>query len=507
MKPIYLELHHKDTRKSISAHIKQFNSQLEQEWLKDQGAFKEKYCSMFFNQEELEYWEMNPEHFKVRHKKKYEASYKRASYKSCMVKYQTATVVFKALDAFATSLFRNKNAGIVEPEFRTSNGFLAQKLNISKVTVWRHIKRATYCGIFDYSGYEWHGSNSSYEIEFNPKLLIACHNDEYTKTILQQYQLSVNNLEIPVEKRVEILAERPRFTDAKNGCMISTCNHIVTCNKLQEQNINMEEAVFVNNLAPLSLCDVNKNEEPKNSTEFLSDSEKFTSHCSKKLQEQGSINGKEKNTLHPLPSNSCGSNKQEQVPRGRDREKEPQNVDYDLLNFNIETALRLTLSVLYRNRFVSEHDIEVAKKHLAIYFNPEHKTRKMYELANDLQLSIYEAYKTIQRKGYTPAPLWRYFDPRLSGGFYQTLKHVETVVKPYMEKQADFAKSISEVMKLYKIHMKNPNDFESYRKATQYLGKKKNKVYLEFFNQAVVSGENITNSAIRNYINQNNNQA
>ncbi len=61
-------------------------------------------------------------------------------------------------------------------------------------------------------------------------------------------------------------------------------------------------------------------------------------------------------------------------------------------------------------------------------------------------------------------------------------------------------------MTLYNLFLKNPNDYEVYRKAKQVLGKKKNKQYLEFFNEAIASPDVIDNVTIQNYFYQLNQQ-
>jgi len=450
-KPIFLEIHHKDTRRAIRAHIEEFNKQL------------------LIN---------NPNDFK-----------------KLKIKRNTEDVVFAVLDAYSKHLLRNASNGHTDTCFKINNAAIARMINRSRKCVWENLKRAYSCGIFNRDAYVFHGTNSSYEIAFNHNVLVACHSSEYSDLLIKKHQLDVNNLEIPVEKRVEMLAARPRFSDAKNGCIVTFCNHIVPVINLQEQNINMDKVDFVKN----------KIGELENSAEFSDETQRVSSHDLKKRQEQGSIKGKKKTVVPPLPPNSSGAIKQEQISRGREFEKVANTVDIDLLNFNVDSALKISLSLLFSDKFVTEFDVQAARLDLIKYFNPEKKVKKMWELSQDLHLALFEAYKSKKRGKFIPSKLWSYFDPRVPYGFYQTLVHVQDVVKPYMEKQKEYSKSIKELYTLLRSYMKNPTS-ENYIKASQFLGKKKNKFYLEFFNQSVVSPSNIDFSQIHNnfidYLNQ-----
>ena len=492
MEPIFLEVHHKDTRDQIKKHIADFNTELKNEWDKDKEVFIEKYHSMFYNQQMLDlYMSLGAEAFKKKYPEHYDKARRKTTLKSCKIKYQTATIVFKILDAFSVSLKRNKSAGITDSVFRTSNGYLSDALCVSKTTVWRHIRKATYCNIFDQNGYVWHGSNSSYQLQFNPEVLVSNYNSSYTDLSLKAYQAIVNNLEIPVEKRVEIVASRPRFSDAPNGCMISFCNHIVSCNNLQEHNINMNNANFVDNINKIDVLDKSASADL---VQNVIESSHFSINKTTEATEKGFFN-----EIKPLPSSLQATSRQEQRLRPGPLEKVDQSEEILMREFYVNNAIRLVLATIYQERSVKEHDILLAKKYLRNYFNPTHDKIPNWQLNRDLQLSVFESYKSIRRKGFIPPPLYSYFDPYQKGGFYWTLKHVQDTVIPYMERKEDSAKSISELMKLIRIYRKN-SSYDNYRNATQILGKKKNKIYLEYFNLAVVSPDTYTNEVIREFM-------
>lgn len=455
MNPIYLEIHYKDTKRAISEHISKYNDKL----LED--------CP--------------------------------GDYKRLKIKSPVESTVYAILDMYAKFLQNNRNRKLQEPVFKINNQAVCTKLGgrISKVTVWRHIKRATDCGIFNKEAYVFHGTNSSYEIGFNPAVLVACFHPEFTELVVSNFQKSVNNIEIPVEKHAELVAIRPRFSDALNGYMISFCNHIVPVKILQEQNINMEVAVDVENVS-LPAVDSNINESQKSE---VSD---FTGNI---LQEQASIKEAKKDIVPPPLRRQAGVERLEQKFRAEKSEKARQKPDIDLVIFYVEAALKLVLRVLYKDRYVSEYDKEIAKKYIWNYFtNPADPTKKMYDLSTDFTIVILEAYKAQIRKAWIVLPLYKYFDPYEKVGFYRSLSHVENIVKPYIQKNEDYSKSISEVVKIYLNYRKTPNSFENYRKATQFLGKKKNKTYLNFFNSCVEDPEQFNSKNLYNQWNQSINQ-
>lgn len=460
-KPIYLQLHYKDTKKLIAQQILKYNTDLEAEWNKNEEAFR----------------------------KKYNLSKTEKTFRARTVKSGTQDVAFAILDMYAKFLHNNEKKALKNPVFKVNRKGVCTKLNnlLSKTSVWRHIDRATDAGIFDRKGYVYHGQNSGFELKFNPAILVACHSEIYFELVVENYKKSVNNHEIPVEKLNELASQRPPFSASFNGYMLSNWNHTVSWKPSLEPNINMNKDFIVDN-PHLPARDI-KNKEVLETAVAVS-----TLNIS---LEHENIKESKKNTVPPPASNSDCATTLEQVPRGRNFEKGSQNVDIDNLHSSVKSALALIISVLYKGIYIPEMHLTIAKDFLANYFNPKSKELKMYELYENLMLVVFEAHKAKVRRGFTPAPIWRYLDPHFSAGFYNSLKHVERVVKPYMRTNEDHSKSVKELITIFKIHKKNPTDYENYRKASQLLGKKKNKAYLEFYNACIEQPEQYNNQAIQ----------
>lgn len=456
--PIYLQIHYTLTKQAIAAHIHKYNQDIEKEFAENPDAFREKYCLS-----------------------------KKSTYKSVIVKASVEATVLSILDMYAKFLQRNENTQSTEPVFKITNKAVVTKRNglLCKKTAHLHIKRATDAGIFDKNKYVFHGTNSGFEISFNPCVLAACMNPVFTEMIVENYINSVDKPLITDEKLTLLSAIRPLFSDSNNGYIVTNCNYIIVPEPLQEPNINMDEAVIVeNNLLPQI---------------FSTNNQIFNGAVAPTgtIQEQGSIH-------KPFDLNAIALNflqrdtkKQEQKFRPSEREKATPTIDIDLLLYYISYSLKLILNVLYKDRTISDADLALASKDLNQYFRREKAGKSMAQLSDDLWLAVMEAHKSQRRNGFTPAPLHKYLDVYFKGGLLSTtLEHVEKNVKPYIEKNKDITQSIEAANQWYQLFVKSGNNTEVYRKATQNLNKKKNKTYLDFFNEAVIEHKNFNKQII-----------
>ncbi|MDO9186958.1 MAG: hypothetical protein Q7W13_13170 [Bacteroidia bacterium] len=348
-----------------------------------------------------------------------------------------------------------------------------------------HIKRATEAGIFDKDKYVFHGTNSGFQIGFNPDVLAACMESTYTNMVVNNYCNSVEKALITPQNLTLLSTIRPLFSEASNGYMVTNCNHIIVPVQLQELNINMgRERMVENNL--LTQIEFNNSQILNGALA-----------PSRTKQEHGSINKPVEVSLLSLNFKHLATEKQEQAFRPREIEKAAQNEDMNLLGFHVASAMRLILNVLYKDKFVSEADIKLATKDLQQYFSRKAAGKSIAELSADLWLAVMEAYKSNRRTGFTPAPLHKYLDVYFKGGLLSTtLVHVENYVKPYIAKNKDITDSIKATNHWYQAFVKSENNSDVYRKATQYLNKKKNKAYLDFFNEAVVEHKNFNKQII-----------
>lgn len=452
MKPIYLQLHYTLTKQAIAAHIKKFNTEVEKEFLDNPEKFREKHC-------------LTPKN----------------SYKCVTIKASIEATAHGILDMYAKFLQRNENSGCTEPIFKINNQAVSTKRNglLVKKTAHLHIKRLTQAGIFDKNRYVFHGTNSSFEIGFNPNVLVAKPNPLFTEMIVNNYINSVDKAVINPDKLTLLSTITPLFSDSNNGYIGTNCNHIVLV-QLQEHNINMDDTIRVeNNLLTQNVSLTNQ--------EVLTGTKR----------EHGSINIPFDLTAVALNFVRNQEQKREQTLRPREIKKAPQNEDMEQIHFQVSSALRLILSVLYKDRFVSEDQKRLASKDLTAYFCRKKTDKRSNQLWDDLWLAVMEAHKSNRRTGFIPAPIHKYLDVYFKGGLLSTtMEHVEKNVKPYLSKNKEITESINAANQWYQLFVKSGNNMEVYRKATQNLNKKQNKNYLDFFNDSVLEHKNLNKQSI-----------
>ncbi|GEM_PF-4633599 len=456
--PIYLQIHYQLTKRAIAEHIHKYNDAIEKEWRDNIEAFRKKHS--------LE---------------------EKQTYRCLTIKASVEATVFGILDMYAKFLQSNENTKCTNPVFKITNKGVRTKRHglLDVKTVWEHRKRITAAGIFDENKYVYHGTNSGFEIGFNPSVLVACMNQVYTEMIVNNYCDSVEKTLITPQNLTLLGTIRPLFSEASNGYMVTNCNHIIVPVQLQELNINMgKERVVENNL--LTQIEFNNSQILNGALA-----------PARTKQEHGSINKKVEISLLSLNFKHLATEKQEQAFRPREIEKAAQSEDMNILRFHVASAMKLILNVLYKDKFVSESDIKLATKDLQQYFSRKAAGKTILELSDDLWLAVMEAYKSNRRTGFTPAPLHKYLDVYFKGGLLSTtLVHVENYVKPYIAKNKDITDSIKATNHWYQAFVKSENNSDVYRRATQNLNKKKNKAYLDFFNEAVVEHKNFDKQII-----------
>lgn len=422
MSVIYLKVDFKETRNAISEHISAYNAKI---------------------------FETDPVRFK-----------------SQKIKYAVEMTVFAILEMYAKFLHRNEAVGVKNPVFRMNNQALVTKLKgrISKTTAWRHIKRATECGIFDKALYRFHGSKASFEMGFNPNVLVACYDQSYTLLLTQQ---AVNKLSASGEKHVNLISERPKFKNSFNGYMLSTCDHTVPRTEILNKNMNIVNVdKGIERIIPGPI-----------------------------LQEHGKLGGTlvlsdviklyAKNEGSPELLNSKKSQEQK-FRAGRDQIIQKEK-DLELRVLYAKSSLRLAIRVLFAEREIPDEHKTEAGRHILKYYSPIDQTKKLSDLDSDFQLTIFEAYKAIFRKGFKPRPLYSYFNPDFDGGFYSTLNHVNTVVKQYLERNKDSQESFKQARFFYLKYLNQPDKLAIYNEAVKALNRKRSTVYLDFFNACVLN--------------------
>ncbi len=154
----------------------------------------------------------------------------------------TMQVIFKM---YAKHLINQERMGITSDNpFKTNNVAISKKrgANFNKATVWEHIKRLKLAGII--TSKTFHGSRSSYELEFNPECLVAAQNFDYSQLLINGICIISNTdrEDLDVNLSTELLCKRPLFADAREGRLIVKNDDIDTRTE-QEHNYNTKSGI------------------------------------------------------------------------------------------------------------------------------------------------------------------------------------------------------------------------------------------------------------------------
>lgn len=453
--PYFLKIHYKGTRDAIATYIINFNTKLK---------------------------ETDPN-----------------NYKRLRIKSSVLATIYAILEMYAKSLEKNAQERLLNTTFRTNNVAIKTKMkNLPSIsTIKRHITLAKDCGIFIREKCVWHGTNAAYELYFNSAVLVAEHNPFFAEAMGNYHKDVVNKGVITEQQYNQIYRQLPEFSKANNGCISSiwAYNEFVIPNK---NNINMLKALSVEN---------NRKKEFRTATAVRIGSF-FTeqgSINSKEFQEQGNINSKklqEQGCIDSLKDksttlqNGLGTARIQEQNSAGPREKNRIDEYIARRELKADMGLRFAKRLLFKDRKVTENDIAEAREFIKNYYKPALIDGNFKLLEEEFELSIMEAYKSKKRTLFQPAPLYMYFDPMFTGGFYRTLEHVQTKVKPYLQKNQDYTKSFAELRFWHEAFLQN-NGYETYRKATQALAKKRNKIYLEVFNELIAEGRPLDSQAIQ----------
>jgi hypothetical protein len=436
MQPIYLYIDHTRTDKALKAFIDNYNERIKL---------------------------LEPE------------SYKRKSVKTT---HLTTALVIKKM--FSQFLYTNARLKLTGAPFKINNQAVATCLEagkkgtkVAKSTIWRHVTKLIECGVLQNKA--WHGSNSSYEIELNPAVLVAESNLEYTELIISRYAGLTGEMSLSEEKLAELSTLRPSFLEAPLGCMVATCMHIAS-GSLPELKSNIVSSGVVDSVA------INND---------------FSNTI---LPEHESINSNSAASPGCTTNTKTEVSEQEHAP-GPAVERPVKNASNELaklINFHIERAWAVLLSMFYRERYLSEHEISMAKAFLYQYFSAAHTKRSLASLSNQYfeRLTLVYFYVKKSPAHFMPRPgLW--LDPRFKHGFAGTRDWLEkdklrrAEIKGYNQNR----KRLAELLQDYYAE---PTAL-MYQKASQELGKKRDKELLDLFNRCVLDAENFKHKTFETY--------
>lgn len=375
-------------------------------------------------------------------------------YKTLQIKSNVMGTAEHLLEFYSNHLhLQAKSKPMLTRAFITNSQALATHVGYTKRTAYNHIKKLMEAGIIKEKVFR--GTNTGFVIEFNPDILVARQNYEYTQYLIAQSCLLLKTETVSDEILSKVSKLTPSFSDSSYG-IVKNLQHINTRTLLQELNINMNEKGIVNN---------DNNSAGKTSSE---NNNVINNDCL--LQE-------------PI---------QEHVMRGASKNRaekdeiNPEKKKKIALRRASLSAYQFLETVFYSDRTISEHEIDIALMFLEKYFSKAQNEKQLSQKFNEFIQRVMLARQYILKAPgrFIPNPrIW--LDPAFKNGFTGTELWLKQVDKKREEKK-EYYGNLKILAKLYREFLKNPT-LDNYLSGRQTLSKKKNKEYLQLYDQAIVS--------------------
>ena len=321
-------------------------------------------------------------------------------------------IVFTAqniIKLYGLSLLKAKSISTVSlenlPPLRTNNVQLGKMGNASPRTIVRHLKRLQEAGFI--TNKIWHGSNSSYELFINPKLL------------WESSKKTVNNPKNVIREGENLVVGNQYFKKEHR----TTCHHTDTSNNSYKTNILIEVDKLSKKMSSLPLTVTNKS---RNVT-----GNKDTGYTEEKCPEKNdasNIIGDKKNKNFLGTENVCakdaeGNAQKKRVTSYTSGEKTSKDVALSASRSNFVLKLwKYAENVLYKDYHLTVYQKERAKEHLEKWyapFNSEKELFRIHQVYLDRVLLVQKYIAKNPKNRYVSLPD-KYFDLENPHGFKGT---------------------------------------------------------------------------------------
>lgn len=357
------------------------------------------------------------------------------------------------------------------PSLKTNNCQLAKRTQASTRTIQRHIKRLLEAGIITEKIF--HGSNSSFELFINEKILLAT------------CRLSVNEAKMALELKLNPILQSINKQEVENTSR-TFCPHTDTRNNSYKTNNVIKD---VDNLSIGSILqsagydtgNSSKRSSAKKQNDLnVSTGNVLTGYTGGKVQE------KNQDTGGKVQEKRAEADKKTDMKARKEAEARCTS-----LNFYVKMLWTLAQNVLYRGVYLTDRQVEIAQKLLYKWYEPVSTTN----LANVHQhyverIDLVRKYiEKDPQKRFVQLPN-RYFDPYNSNGFTGTKKWHKIHQQRQREVQvklivhAQIKRFLNNEMK--EVAKRKP-PLELYRDCEQRIGKLGDPVLLEQFHAAVLN--------------------
>ncbi|MBN4061706.1 hypothetical protein JYU20_00730 [Bacteroidales bacterium AH-315-I05] len=429
---IYLQIDWKATKKRMAAHIDIYNDKLKHE---------------------------EPE---------------RCGKKSIKATHEATAIA--VMEQFSAFLQHNENKGLTGRKFKTNNHAISTQRNnrLSPVSAWRHLDRLEQANVLtkqpfkDGQGKQLRSTNTGFEVTFNSDILVAKRNTAYCEHLVNNYLLTVENDKSCLQTIHRLNNERPPFSQATNGSMLSFCNHTRTCTvPVSKQNMH-------SGIPKAQPTDEKRQRSPQSLQSILID----MGQEQESMKKPGQTDEK---TEQVEPKNA------EQGHFAGGREK----IAPTMASRTALMAWAFAKSMLWGKKSLFEQDIAAAKGFIALFFEKAEgnirETNHLFKLfIHAIVLKRRCDMKDPSRFVLAPQV---FFDTGCEFGFYRSLKFAENAAERRKRDENYYsnAKLLADSCLRYS---RNPN-IEAYTSYARVLGKKKDGFWLDAFNQFVCGGKEL----------------
>jgi len=361
------------------------------------------------------------------------------------------------------------------PSLKTNNSQLASRTQASTRTIQRHIKRLLEAGIITKKIF--HGSNSSYELFINEKILLAT------------CRLSVNEAKMALELRLNPVSQDTNTQGFKNTSK-TFCPHTDTRNNSYKTNnvIKGVDNLSIGSILKSEGYDTGNNSgnslerssAKKQNDLNISTGNVLTGYTGGKVQE------KNKDTGGKVQEKRAEADKKADLKNRKEAEARCTS-----LNFYVKMLWTLAQNVLYRGVYLTDRQMEIGQKLLYKWYEPV-STANLADVHQIYIERIGLVRKFIEKdphRRFVQLPN-RYFDPYNPNGFAGTKKWY----KIHRERQHEVQIKLilhAQIKRFLNNEKKEASKrkppLELYRDCEQRIGKLGDPLLLEQFHTAVLN--------------------
>ena len=353
------------------------------------------------------------------------------------------------------------------PPLRINNVQLAQMANCSTRTIQRHVKRLQQAGII--VNKVWRGTNASYELWINPKiLLIRCKKTE--REVQNQLDVALRNI-----------SDNEHITDHHE----TNCLHTDSCNK-SYKSTNLLKGVDKSN--GLEKADTTGNDLIRSSLSLTLDSDKSGNKSSNTLS---GYTGEKMQKNFKEAGGKMRKSRPEDQWSGSLKTSNPDSGRSASLNFYVAMLWSLAKNTIYANVYLTERQSEIAQNLLLQWYEPV-ETNNLSNVHQNYVERMGLVRKFLAKdpeKRFVQLP-YKYFDPTNPNGFTGTKKWWKEHQKRKLEVQAKLILH-AQIRRFTNNEKKEPSKrkppLQLFRECETRIGKLGDEGLLQEFHAAVLN--------------------